>query len=109
MNPYDEFAVEQALQVKAANSGSTVTVVRVGKVHDTEALRTALAMGADEAILVEAEDNLDSYMTAKALKGGIEKWKDTTVMGSDPIRNKQMEIQVVSPHMIDPEGKRMYA
>ncbi len=73
MNPYDEFAVEQALQVKAANPGSTVTVMRVGKVHDTEALRTALAMGADDAILVEAEDNLDSYMTAKALKGSIDK------------------------------------
>ena len=43
------------------------------------------------------------------IKGGMEKWKDTTVIGSDPIRNKQMEIQVVSPHMIDPEGKRMYA
>jgi electron transfer flavoprotein beta subunit len=73
MNPYDEFAVEQALLTKAANSGSTVTVVRVGGVKDTEALRTALAMGADEAILVESGDNLDSYMTAKALKGAIEK------------------------------------
>ena len=73
MNPYDEFAVEQALLTKAANSGSTVTVVRVGGVKDTEALRNALAMGADEAILVEAGDNLDSYMTAKALKGAIEK------------------------------------
>lgn len=73
MNPYDEFAVEQALLMKAANSGSTVTVVRVGAVKDTEALRTALAMGADEAILVEAGDNLDSYSTAKALKGAIEK------------------------------------
>jgi electron transfer flavoprotein beta subunit len=73
MNPYDEFAVEQALLTKAANSGATVTVVRVGAVHDTEALRTALAMGADEAVLVEAEDNLDSYRTAKALKGAIEK------------------------------------
>ena len=73
MNPYDEFAVEQALVTKAANSGSTVTVVRVGGVKDTEALRTALAMGADDAILVEADDNLDSYMTAKALKGAIEK------------------------------------
>src|SRR6056300_197647 len=73
MNPYDEFAVEQALLVKAANAGSTVTVVRVGGVKDTEALRTALAMGADDSILVEAEDNLDSYMTAKALKGAIEK------------------------------------
>lgn len=73
MNPYDEFAVEQALLVKAANSGSTVTVVRVGGIKDTESLRTALAMGADSAILVESGDNLDSYMTAKAIKGAIEK------------------------------------
>lgn len=73
MNPYDEFAVEQALLVKAANAGSTVTVVRVGGVKDTEALRTAMAMGADDAVLVEAEDNLDSYAIAKALKGAIEK------------------------------------
>ena len=43
------------------------------------------------------------------VKGGLEKWKNKTVIGSDPVRNKQMEIQVVSPHMIDPEGKRMYA
>lgn len=73
MNPYDEFAVEQALLIKAANAGSTVTVVRVGGVKDTEALRTAMAMGADEAILVEADDNLDSYQISKALKGAIEK------------------------------------
>lgn len=73
MNPYDEFAVEQALLLKAAEAGSTVTVVRVGATHDTEALRTALAMGADEAILVESDDNLDSFRTAKALKGAIEK------------------------------------
>lgn len=73
MNPYDEFAVEQALLVKAANAGSTVTVVRVGGVKDTEALRTALAMGADDAILVDAQDNLDSYSIAKALKGAIQK------------------------------------
>lgn len=73
MNPYDEFAVEQALQLKASESGSTVTVVRVGGVKDTEALRTAMAMGADDSILVEGPDHLDSYMTAKALKGAIEK------------------------------------
>ncbi len=73
MNPYDEFAVEQALLVKAAKPEANVTVVRVGGTKDTEALRTAMAMGADDAILVEGADNLDSYMTAKALKGAIEK------------------------------------
>ncbi len=73
MNPYDEYAVEQALLLKAANSGSTVTVVRVGGTTSTEALRTAMAMGADESFLVETDDNLDSFMTAKAIKGAIEK------------------------------------
>ena len=73
MNPYDEFAVEQALLLKASHPNATITVARVGSVQSTEALRTALAMGADEAILIESEDNLDSYMIAKALKNGIEK------------------------------------
>lgn len=73
MNPYDEFAVEQALLYKQNHADATVTVLRVGGVKDSEALRTAMAMGADEAILVEAPDNLDSFMTAKALKGAIEK------------------------------------
>ena len=43
------------------------------------------------------------------MQGGKEKWKDITLIGSDPVRNKQMELKVVSPHMIDPEGKRMHA
>ena len=43
------------------------------------------------------------------VKGGLEKWKDTNLIGADPVRNKQMELKVVSPYMIDPEGKRMYA
>ena len=43
------------------------------------------------------------------IKGGFTKWQNRTVVGSDPVRNKQMDIKVVSPHMIDPEGKRMYA
>ena len=43
------------------------------------------------------------------VNGGLDSWKDVTLVGADPVRNKQMEIKVVSPHMIDPEGKRMYA
>ena len=42
------------------------------------------------------------------IRGGKERWLNTTVVGSDPVRNKQMEIKVVSPHMIDPEGERMH-
>jgi electron transfer flavoprotein beta subunit len=73
MNPYDEFAVEQALLIKQAKPEANITIVRVGSVKDTEAVRTAMAMGADDGVLVEAQDNLDSFSIAKALKGAIEK------------------------------------
>lgn len=104
MNPYDEFAVEQALLLKAANAGSTVTVVRVGSTQDTEALRTALAMGADEAILVEAEDNLDSYMISKALKGAIEKsgkTPDIIFTGKQAIDDDCLQVPQLLAQMLD--------
>ena len=43
------------------------------------------------------------------VKGGLDKWKDTILVGADPVRNKQINLKVVSPHMIDPKGERMYA
>lgn len=67
LNPYDEFAVEEAVKLRDANAGSQVWVLSVGpKTRVVESLRTALAMGADEAIVVNAE-SLDNYSTAKAL------------------------------------------
>ncbi len=104
MNPYDEFAVEQALLVKAANAGSTVTVVRVGAVKDTEALRTAMAMGADEAILVEAPDHLDSYATAKALKGAIDKsgkTADLILCGKQAIDDDCLQVPQLLAQMLE--------
>tara|TARA_B100001248_G_C27399680_1_gene469108 strand:+ start:3442 stop:4218 length:777 start_codon:yes stop_codon:yes gene_type:complete len=74
MNPYDEFAVEEAIKLKEANAGSTLSVITVGpKARAVEALRTALAMGADDAIMVDAEENVDNLCTAKALAAAIEK------------------------------------
>ena len=67
MNPYDEYAVEEANKLRDANPGAQVWVLSVGpKARVVESLRTALAMGADEAIVVNGE-NLDNYSTAKAL------------------------------------------
>ncbi len=43
------------------------------------------------------------------VEGGVNKWKDITLVGADPVRNKQMNLKVVSPHMVDPTGERMYA
>lgn len=103
MNPYDEFAVEQALLVKQANAAANVTVVRVGSVKDTEALRTAMAMGADDAILVEAADNLDSYSIAKALKGAIEKSgkkPDLILAGKQAIDDDALQVPQVLAEML---------
>jgi len=104
MNPYDEFAVEQALQLKASNAGATVTVVRVGSVKDTEVLRTAMAMGADEAILVEGEDNLDSYMISKSIKGAIEKsgkTPDIIFMGKQAIDDDCLQVPQLVAQMMN--------
>lgn len=74
MNPYDEFAVEEALKTKAATTGSTVTVITAGpKSRATDVLRTALAMGCDQAVLVDADERLDSFAVSKALAAAIKK------------------------------------
>lgn len=104
MNPYDEFAVEQALLVKQANPAANVTVVRVGSVKDTEALRTAMAMGADDAILVEAGDNLDSYSIAKALKGAIDKSgkkADLVLTGKQAIDDDCLQVPQILAQMLN--------
>ena len=42
------------------------------------------------------------------IKGGESKWKNKEVIGSDPVRNNEVRIQIVSPHIYDPEGKKMH-
>jgi electron transfer flavoprotein beta subunit len=74
MNPYDEYAVEEALKVKEAKGAGSVTVISVGpKARVSEALRTAMAMGADDAIVIDSGEALDSFWTAKALATAIQK------------------------------------
>ncbi|MCK4547368.1 MAG: electron transfer flavoprotein subunit beta/FixA family protein [Candidatus Eisenbacteria sp.] len=50
LNPYDEYAVEEAIRIKEANADATITVITVGPDDATKSLRTAIAMGADDAI-----------------------------------------------------------
>lgn len=74
MNPYDEFAVEEAVKTKEASAGAQVFAITLGpKKRAGEVLRTALAMGADEGILVDAPENIDSVITARALAEAIKK------------------------------------
>ena len=69
INPYDEYAVEEAITIRDAQGGE-VTVISVGNEESEKQLRTALAMGADKAVLINAEDDLedgDQYTTAKII------------------------------------------
>ena len=72
INPYDEFAVEEALRIREAQGGS-VTIVSAGPEKATEAIRTALAMGADKGVLIKdpALENCDGLGTAKVLAQAV--------------------------------------
>ena len=68
MNPFDEIAVEEALRLKEAGKAEEVIAISVGPAKAQETLRTALAMGADRAILVETDAEVEPLAVAKILK-----------------------------------------
>jgi len=84
MNPFDEIGTEQALQIKEAlvkaKGNAEVVVVSCGPAKAQETLRTALAMGADRAIHVETNDELQPLAVAKLLKAVVEKEKPNLVI-----------------------------
>ncbi|VWC69457.1 electron transfer flavoprotein subunit beta/FixA family protein [Burkholderia contaminans] len=73
MNPFDEIAVEEAVRLKEAGVVTEVIAVSVGVVQAQETLRTALAIGADRAILVESNDGVEPLGVAKILKALVDK------------------------------------
>ncbi len=73
MNPFDEIAVEEAVRLKEAGVATEVIAVSVGVAQAQETLRTALAIGADRAILVESTDGVEPLGVAKILKALVDK------------------------------------
>lgn len=69
MNPFDEISVEEAVRLKESGLDTEIIVVSVGTAKSEETLRTALAMGADRAILVLTESLVEPLAVAKILKG----------------------------------------
>jgi electron transfer flavoprotein beta subunit len=85
INPYDEYAIEEAIQLKDKHDGE-VTVITVGGEDAEKELRTALAMGADKAILVNTEDDLeggDEFTTAKILAQFFKKNNFDIILGGN--------------------------
>lgn len=75
INPYDEYAIEEAIKVRDEHGGE-VTVVTIGGEDAEKQLRTALAMGADKAVLINTEDDLDEMDQFSAAKIVAEYLKD---------------------------------
>jgi electron transfer flavoprotein beta subunit len=73
MNPFDEIAVEEAIRVKEAGKATEVIAVSCGVTQCQETLRTAMAIGADRAVLVESDADLQPLAVAKLLKALVDK------------------------------------
>ena len=86
MNPFDEIAVEEAIRLREKGVASEIVAVSIGPAKAQETLRTALAMGADRAILVETEEAVEPLGVAKLLKAiWDEEQPGLVVMGKQAI------------------------
>jgi electron transfer flavoprotein beta subunit len=86
MNPFCEIAVEEAVRLKEKGVATEIVVVSIGPAQAQETLRTALAMGADRAILVTSDTALEPLAIAKTLKAIVDKeTPDLIIMGKQSI------------------------
>jgi electron transfer flavoprotein beta subunit len=95
LNPYDEFAVEAALRHRDAAGGGEVTVLTVGGSESAETLRTALAMGADQALLLKSDGPVEGLAVARAIAAEVgEREFDLLLFGMKAVDD---DLQAVGP------------
>ena len=80
ISPYDEFAIEEGLRLKEKAGEGTVTVITCGPASATKELRQALGMGADDAVHIQTEDDLDPIQIARCLSQVLESRGDDLVL-----------------------------
>lgn len=86
VNPFDEIAIEEALRIRERGEASEVVAVGIGPTASQQQLRTALAMGADRAILVETDEELQPLAAARVLQKIIERESpELVVLGKQAI------------------------
>ncbi|QHL89902.1 electron transfer flavoprotein subunit beta/FixA family protein [Sphingomonas changnyeongensis] len=86
MNPFDEIAVEEAIRLKEKGAATEIVVVSIGPAKAQETLRTALAMGADRAILIQTDDEVEPLAVAKLLaKVAAEETPGLIILGKQAI------------------------
>ena len=93
LNPYDEFAVEEALKIKEAHGGE-VTIISLGPDRVTSSIRSALAMGGDKAIHLKTDKNpIDPMVTAEALAQNLREGNfDVIFLGKQAIDDDNQQI-----------------
>jgi electron transfer flavoprotein beta subunit len=86
MNPFDEIAVEEAVRLKEKGVATEILAVSIGPQQAQDTLRTAMAMGADRALLIQTDEDLQPLAVAKVLKALIDQEKpDLVLMGKQAI------------------------
>ncbi len=105
-NPFDEIAVEEAVRLKEAGVVSEVVAVSIGPAAAQETLRTALAIGADRAILVQSDDDVQPLAVAKILRHLAETEKpDLVILGKQAIDDDSNQTgQMLAALMGWPQG-----
>lgn len=102
LNPYDDFAIEEGLQLKQKNSGSEVTALTIGSEDNKDILRTALAMGADKAVLVKTSEDFDSYFVAKNIADYAKKINaDLVLLGKQSVDFDSLQVPSLVGEMLD--------
>jgi electron transfer flavoprotein beta subunit len=106
MNPFDEIAVEEAIRLKEAGKAEEIVAVSIGPAKAQETLRTALAMGADRAILVETDDPVEPLAVAKILKSiADEEQPGLVILGKQAIDDDSNQTgQMLAALMDRPQG-----
>jgi electron transfer flavoprotein beta subunit len=106
MNPFDEIAVEEALRLREKGAATEVVVVSIGPAKAQDTLRTALAMGADRAILIVSETEVEPLAVAKLLKAvADEEQPGLVILGKQAIDDDSNQTgQMLAALMGRPQG-----
>lgn len=106
MNPFDEIAVEEAIRLKEKGAATEIVAVSIGPAKAQETLRTALAMGADRAILVETDEEVEPLAVAKILKAiADEEAPGLVILGKQSISDDSNQTgQMLAALMGRPQG-----
>lgn len=106
MNPFDEIAVEQAVRLKEQGVATEIVVVSIGPAKAQETLRSALAMGADRAILVSSEEDCEPLAVAKVLVGIVgEEAPGLVILGKQAIDDDSNQVgQMLAGLLGRPQG-----